>query len=54
MSQAHHEARRLLREQRDLLERVTRHLLEKEVMEGEELRAMIEAEPAPEATPNTP
>mgnify|MGYP006268461651 CR=1 FL=1 len=35
------EARRILRENRDLLERVTRHLLEKEVMEGDELRAMM-------------
>ncbi len=38
---AHNEARRILRDKRDLLERVTRRLLEKEVMEGEELRAMI-------------
>ncbi|MEO8682232.1 MAG: ATP-dependent zinc metalloprotease FtsH, partial [Vicinamibacterales bacterium] len=38
---AHNEARRILRERRDQLERVTRHLLEKEVMEGDELRAMM-------------
>jgi cell division protease FtsH len=48
---SHHEARRILREQRDILERVTRRLLEKEVMEGDELRRMIAAEPAPEPTP---
>jgi len=44
---AHQEARRILREQRDILERVTRRLLEKEVMEGDELRRMIAAEPTP-------
>ena len=40
-----------LREQRDLLERVTRRLLDKEVMEGEELRAMIAAGPTPQLAP---
>lgn len=35
------EARRVLRENRDVLERVTRRLLEKEVMEGDELRALM-------------
>ena len=40
---AHDEARRVLRENRDVLERVTRFLLEKEVMEGDELRAMFAA-----------
>jgi cell division protease FtsH len=40
---AHNEARRILRERRELLERVTRRLLEKEVMEGEELRSLIAA-----------
>jgi len=44
---AHQEARRILKEQRDILERVTRRLLEKEVMEGDELRQMIAAEPTP-------
>jgi cell division protease FtsH len=48
VSHAHHEARRILREQRDLLERVTRRLLEQEVMEGEELRAIIAAGPTPQ------
>ena len=47
---AHQEARRILREQRDILERVTRRLLEKEVMEGDELRRMIAAEPTPQAS----
>jgi cell division protease FtsH len=51
VTNAHQEARRILREQRDLLERVTRRLLDKEVMDGEELRAMIAGcpEPAPAA-----
>ena len=40
---AHEVARRVLRDNRDILERVTRFLLEKEVMEGEELRAMFAA-----------
>ena len=40
---AHEVARRVLRENRDILERVTRHLLDKEVMEGDELRAMFTA-----------
>ena len=38
---AHNEARRILRENRDVLERVTRTLLEKEVMEGDDLRAIM-------------
>jgi len=41
ISGAHEVARRILRENRDILERVTRFLLEKEVMEGDELRAMM-------------
>ena len=44
----HQEARRILREQREILERVTRRLLEKEVMEGDELRRMIAAVPTPQ------
>jgi cell division protease FtsH len=58
MSDAHAEARRILGEKRDLLEQVTRRLLDIEVMEGEELRAMLGVhEPAPrtpEATEKTP
>jgi cell division protease FtsH len=38
---AHEVARRILHENRDILERVTRYLLEKEVMEGDELRSMM-------------
>ena len=42
---AHNEARRILRDHREVLERVTRRLLEKEVMEGDELREMMAAIP---------
>jgi cell division protease FtsH len=41
ITNAHNEARKILKERAELLERVTRRLLEKEVMEGDELRAMI-------------
>ena len=41
ITNAHNEARKILKERRDILERVTRILLEKEVMEGDELRALI-------------
>ena len=51
---AHNEARRILREHRDQLERVTRYLLEKEVMDGDELRAMMLAEPAAPAPASEP
>ena len=44
---AHNEARRILREHREVLERVTRRLLEKEVMEGDELRELMSASPEP-------
>ncbi len=44
---AHNEARRVLREHREVLERVTRRLLEKEVMEGDELRELMAASPEP-------
>jgi len=46
VSGAHDEARRILTERRELLEQVTRRLLEKEVMDGEELRAMMAPAPA--------
>jgi cell division protease FtsH len=42
---AHNEARRILREHREVLERVTRRLLEKEVMDGDELRELMAATP---------
>jgi cell division protease FtsH len=38
---AHNDARRILRDRRDLLRLVAERLLEKEIMEGDELRAII-------------
>ncbi len=54
ISSALNEARRVLRERRDILERVTRRLLDKEVMEGDELREIMLAnpEPTPEPAPH--
>jgi cell division protease FtsH len=46
MTGVHLEARRILTEQRDMLERVTRRLLEVEVMEGDELRRLLGVPPA--------
>ena len=56
MTDAHDTARRILSEQRGHLETVTRRLLEREVMEGDELRQILEQPPdenggAPEASP---
>jgi cell division protease FtsH len=42
VAEAHNEARRILMEKRHLLEAVTRRLLEREVMEGDELRAILD------------
>jgi cell division protease FtsH len=58
MTDAHADARRILSGRRDLLERVARRLLEIEVMEGDELRALLGvsvSRPGPEAaTPIQP
>ncbi len=59
MTDAHDEARRILSEQRDVARAVTRRLLEKEVMEGDELRRIMGIPPAaivesPENTPLPP
>jgi cell division protease FtsH len=43
LDEAHNTARRILSEHRDALETVTRRLLEVEVMEGEELRRLLDA-----------
>ncbi len=52
---AHDEARRLLSTHREVLERVTRRLLEREVMDGEELRMlMAEAPTSPGPEPRIP
>jgi cell division protease FtsH len=56
MTDSHSEARRILNERRDMLETVTRRLLEVEVMEGEELRRImgLAATPALPETETTP
>ena len=43
VTEAHNDARRILLDKRHLLEQVTRRLLDKEVMEGDELRAILGA-----------
>jgi cell division protease FtsH len=47
VSEAHNEARRILLEKREILETVTRRLLDKEVMEGDELRAILDPSTIP-------
>src|SRR6266496_1490637 len=57
LTEAHGTARRILTMSRDNLEKVTRRLLEIEVMEGEELRRLLGIPPresAPEAVPLPP
>jgi cell division protease FtsH len=58
MSEAHERARRILTDYRDSLEELTRRLLDKEVIEGEELREMLRANgvpiPRPRAAVPTP
>jgi ATP-dependent Zn protease len=46
MTSVHGEARRILTEHREMLESVTRRLLDVEVMEGEELRRILGLPPA--------
>jgi cell division protease FtsH len=46
LSEGHDTARRILTEHRDVLETVTRRLLEVEVMEGEELRGLLAVTPS--------
>ena len=47
VGEAHQRARVIVGEHRDTLERIALRLLEKEVIEGEELRTIINATPAP-------
>jgi cell division protease FtsH len=56
MNDAHGEARRILSAHRDMLEAVTRRLLEQEVMEGDELRSILNLPPVAvgESQENTP
>jgi cell division protease FtsH len=56
MTEVHEQARRILEEQRAMLEKITRRLLEQEVMEGDELRRILgvssrDVHPSPENTP---
>jgi len=53
LTEAHNTAIRILSEHRDKLETVTRRLLEVEVMEGDELRRLLDVQPTPstEAVP---
>jgi len=55
MTEVHVEARRILTEKREMLDRVTHRLLDVEVMEGEELRRILGLPPAKHDSPeNTP
>jgi len=56
LDNAHNQARQILTEKLDMLEAVTRRLLEREVMEGDELRAILHvpAEAAVESPDKTP
>jgi cell division protease FtsH len=56
ITDAHNEARRVLRERRDGLDELSRRLLEKEVVEGDELRALLGPTPPkePDTVPPTP
>jgi cell division protease FtsH len=54
MNDAHTTARQVLTSKRDVLERVTRKLLEIEVMEGEQLRAMMGVAPPPPTSETVP
>jgi len=57
LTDAHNKAREVLSGHRDKLEKVTRRLLEVEVMEGDELRQLLgmpRAQESPEKTPLPP
>jgi cell division protease FtsH len=56
MTDAHTRARSILTDKRDMLEKVTRQLLEQEVMEGETLRSILGVPPGsiPESAENVP
>jgi cell division protease FtsH len=54
LTEAHDKAREVLTANRDKLERVTRRLLEIEVMEGDELRRLLELPPAEASVDKVP
>ena len=49
LTEAHDDARRVLRERRDILDQLSERLLDKEVIEGDELRALLGPTPPKEA-----
>jgi cell division protease FtsH len=51
LTEAHEDARRVLRERRDILDQLSERLLDKEVIEGDELRALLG--PTPPKAPDT-
>jgi cell division protease FtsH len=54
LTDAHSKARDVLSKNREKLEKVTRRLLEVEVMEGDELRRLLDMPPAEESADKTP
>src|SRR5215510_3707772 len=54
MKDAHEQARQILTSRRDMLEAVTRRLLEIEVMEGDQLRRMMGIAPPPPSSETVP
>ncbi len=54
MTDAHEQARRTLRNRRDVLDTVANRLLEKEVIEGEELRQLLGDIPAKDPENTSP
>jgi cell division protease FtsH len=54
MTGAHDEARRILTDKRDMLEIVTRRLLDVEVMEGDQLRQLMGIAPPPPSSETVP
>jgi cell division protease FtsH len=51
LTEAHAQARQILRDHRDVLDRLSERLLEKEVIEADELKAIMAAPPAmPDST----
>jgi ATP-dependent Zn protease len=54
MKDAHERAREILTSRRDMLEAVTRRLLEIEVMEGDQLRQIMGISPPPALSETVP
>ena len=54
LGDAHNEARRVLRDRRDIMDELARRLLDKEVVEGDELRALLGPTPPKDADGTVP